>query len=70
MLIFKILIYIIIYAIKQRLLNEKINIKTVIYVLILSLYTKPVLEMAISRNDLLQDLNTYIDWIIMLVILI
>lgn len=64
MFIFKILSYITIYIIKQKLIKEKINIKKIIYALILIIYTKPTLENAITRSDLLIDFNIYMDLII------
>ena len=60
--------YIVMYTIKQRLIDEKVNIKTIIYVLTFAFYTKPLIAKVVSDKGLLNDINLCIDWIVMLFI--
>jgi hypothetical protein len=64
----KILSFIIVYIIKQRLFKEKIKIQHIIYILILTLWTRPILQQSLERQELAPFLDKVIDYIMMLFI--
>lgn len=68
MLFLKILSFIIVYIIKQRLFKQKIKIQHIIYILILTLWTRPILQQSLERQELAPFLDKVIDYIMMLFI--
>lgn len=68
MLILKILSFIIVYVIKQRLFKQKIKIQHIVYILILTLWTRPVLQQSLERQELAPFLDKILDYIMMLFI--
>gem|GEM_PF-7104233 len=70
MFLLKILTYIIAYILKQKLLKKKISIQTIIYVLLILFGLRPVLEKALTRVELITELNVYIEYLVMLVLFI
>jgi len=66
---FKILSFIIVYVIKQRLFKQKIRIQHIVYILILTLWTRPVLQQSLERQELAPFLDKVIDYIMMLLII-
>jgi len=64
----KILSFIIVYVIKQRLFKQKIKIQHIIYILILTLWTRPILQQSLERQELAPFLDKVIDYIMMLFI--
>lgn len=69
MFFFKILSFIIVYVIKQRLFKQKIRIQHIVYILILTLWTRPVLQQSLERQELAPFLDKVIDYIMMLLII-
>ena len=69
MLFLKILSFIIVYVIKQRLFKQKIKIQHIIYILILTLWTRPILQQSLERQELAPFLDKVIDYIMMLFII-
>jgi hypothetical protein len=67
-LFLKILSFIIVYIIKQRLFKQKIKIQHIIYILILTLWTRPILQQSLERQELAPFLDKVIDYIMMLFI--
>lgn len=67
-LILKILSFIIVYVIKQRLFKQKIKIQHIVYILILTLWTRPVLQQSLERQELAPFLDELIDYLIMIFI--
>jgi hypothetical protein len=67
-LILKTLSFIITYLIKQRLLEQKVKIEHIVYILILMLWTRPVLHDALKRQELVPFLDELIDYLIMIFI--
>lgn len=68
MLILKILSFIIVYVIKQRLFKQKVRIQHIVYILILTLWTRPVLQQSLERQELAPFLDKILDYIMMLFI--
>lgn len=68
MLIFKILSFIIVYVIKQRLFKQKIKIQHIVYIVILTLWTRPILQQSLERQELAPFLDKILDYIMMLFI--
>ena len=68
MFILKILSFIIVYVIKQRLFKQKIKIQHIVYILILTLWTRPVLQQSLERQELAPFLDELIDYLIMIFI--
>ena len=68
MLILKILSFIIVYVIKQRLFKQKVRIQHILYILILTLWTRPVLQQSLERQELAPFLDKILDYIMMLFI--
>lgn len=68
MFILKILSFIIVYVIKQRLFKQKIRIQHIVYILILTLWTRPVLQQSLERQELAPFLDKILDYIMMLFI--
>lgn len=68
MFILKILSFIIVYVIKQRLFKQKIKIQHIVYILILTLWTRPVLQQSLERQELAPFLDKTLDYIMMLFI--
>ncbi|UXM65481.1 hypothetical protein [Megaira polyxenophila phage MAnkyphage_25.80] len=68
MFILKILSFIIVYVIKQRLFKQKVRIQHIVYILILTLWTKPVLQQSLERQELAPFLDKILDYIMMLFI--
>jgi len=64
----KILSFIIVYVIKQRLFKQKIKIEHIVYILILTLWTRPVLQQSLERQELAPFLDKILDYIMMLFI--
>ena len=69
MFFLKILSYIIVYVIKQRLTKQNVKVHHIIYLLILTLYTKPVLQYSLERQELAPFLDKFLDYITMLFII-
>lgn len=67
-LILKILSFIVTYLIKQRLLEQKVKIEHIVYILILMLWTRPVLQQSLERQELVPFLDELIDYLIMIFI--
>jgi len=67
-LILKILSFIIVYVIKQRLFKQKVRIQHIVYILILTLWTRPVLQQSLERQELAPFLDKILDYIMMLFI--
>ena len=70
MLILKILSFIIVYVIKQRLFKQKVRIQHIVYILILTFWTRPVLQHALERQELAPFLDKIIDYVMILFITI
>ena len=70
MFIFKTLSFIIVYIIKQRLFKEQIKIQHIIYILILTLWTRPILQQSLERQELAPFLDKIVDYVMMLFIAI
>lgn len=68
MFFLKILSFIIVYVIKQRLFKQKIKIQHIVYILILTLWTRPVLQQSLERQELAPFLDKILDYIMMLFI--
>ena len=68
MFFLKILSFIIVYVIKQRLFKQKIKIEHIVYILILTLWTRPVLQQSLERQELAPFLDKILDYIMMLFI--
>jgi hypothetical protein len=68
--ILKTLSFIIVYIIKQRLFKEPIRIQHIVYILILTFWTRPVLQHALERQELAPFLDKIIDYVMMLFITI
>ena len=68
MFILKILSFIIVYVIKQRLFKQKVRIQHIVYILILTLWTRPVLQQSLERQELAPFLDKILDYIMMLFI--
>lgn len=68
MFILKTLSFIIVYIIKQRLFKEQIKIQHIIYILILTLWTRPILQQSLERQELAPFLDKIVDYVMMLVI--
>lgn len=68
MLFLKILSFIIVYVIKQRLFKQKIKIQHIVYILILTLWTRPVLQQSLERQELAPFLDKILDYIMVLFI--
>jgi hypothetical protein len=66
--ILKILSFIIVYVIKQRLFKQKVRIQHIVYILILTLWTRPVLQQSLERQELAPFLDKILDYIMMLFI--
>ena len=69
MFILKILSFIIVYVIKQRLFKQKVRIQHIVYILILTLWTRPVLQQSLERQELAPFLDKILDYIMMLFII-
>jgi len=67
--ILKILSFIIVYVIKQRLFKQKVRIQHIVYILILTLWTRPVLQQSLERQELAPFLDKILDYIMMLFII-
>lgn len=70
MFILKTLSFIIVYIIKQRLFKEQIKIQHIIYILILTLWTRPILQQSLERQELAPFLDKIVDYVMMLFIAI
>ena len=68
MLILKILSFIIVYVIKKSLFKQKVRIQHIVYILILTLWTRPVLQQSLERQELAPFLDKILDYIMMLFI--
>jgi len=64
----KILSFIIVYVIKQRLFKQKVRIQHIVYILILTLWTRPILQQSLERQELAPFLDKVIDYTMMLFI--
>lgn len=70
MLILKILSFIIVYVIKQRLFKQKVSIQRLIYALILAFIFYPTMQKTLTKVEYIRDLETYVEWIIMLILFV
>jgi hypothetical protein len=68
--ILKTLSFIIVYIIKQRLFKEQIKIQHIVYILILTLWTRPILQQSLERQELAPFLDKIVDYVMMLFIAI